>query len=298
MSIVVCKLPRAGLGNQLFPLMNAFLFGKLNNLEVIVTGCYQLKAGPYLRNEKSKRNYSGYFSFQERFVDELANRLKIKNLKRKSSCIYEPKIERLDSVDENVLFIFEQMPDYHDYFVRLKAYRREVTDLLFEILSPKILNLLEQKAPPAIGVHIRMGDFRKLNNGEAYASGHVRAPEEYFINTINEIRRINGKEIPVAIFTDGYEKEFRDLLKLKNITIIKYNPDIVDLVLLSRSQLIVTSQGSTFSAWASFLSNAPVVSAFPYEKPLREDTLYSTIYEGPMQIENELLISNIKRLHE
>ncbi len=70
MSVVVCKLPKAGLGNQLFPLMHAFVFAKLNNLPVIVTGYHQLKIGPYIRREKNKRQYKGYFTFQKNIAGE------------------------------------------------------------------------------------------------------------------------------------------------------------------------------------------------------------------------------------
>jgi len=38
MSIVVCELPKAGLGNQLFPLVKAAVFAELNGLPLIVTG--------------------------------------------------------------------------------------------------------------------------------------------------------------------------------------------------------------------------------------------------------------------
>jgi hypothetical protein len=45
--------------------MNALVFGKLNNLPVIIIGYHQLKIGPYLRKEKIKRKYNGYFTFQK-----------------------------------------------------------------------------------------------------------------------------------------------------------------------------------------------------------------------------------------
>ena len=65
MGMVVCKLPSAGLGNQLFPLMHAMVFAELNNLPLTVTGYHRIKIGPYLRGEKSKRSYKGYFKFQK-----------------------------------------------------------------------------------------------------------------------------------------------------------------------------------------------------------------------------------------
>jgi len=70
MSRVVCILPKAGLGNQLFPLLNALVFGKLNDLPVTIIGYHHLKIGPYLRKEKIKRRYRGYFRFQKSVLGE------------------------------------------------------------------------------------------------------------------------------------------------------------------------------------------------------------------------------------
>ncbi len=49
MSIVVSRLTKAGLGNHLYPLLNALFFGRLINLPVIMIYYYHLKNGPYLR---------------------------------------------------------------------------------------------------------------------------------------------------------------------------------------------------------------------------------------------------------
>ena len=67
MSLVVCKVPKAGLGNQLFPVMKAHVFGSLNHQPVVVIGYNQIKPGPYLRREKSKRKYAGSFTYQKNF---------------------------------------------------------------------------------------------------------------------------------------------------------------------------------------------------------------------------------------
>ena len=52
MSVVVCKLPQAGLGNWLFCLMKAKVFAEMYQLPLIIIGYHQLKIGPYLRFEK------------------------------------------------------------------------------------------------------------------------------------------------------------------------------------------------------------------------------------------------------
>ncbi len=40
---VICKLPKAGLGNQLFPLLKGYVFARLNHLPILVVGFNYLK---------------------------------------------------------------------------------------------------------------------------------------------------------------------------------------------------------------------------------------------------------------
>jgi hypothetical protein len=71
MGIVICKLPKAGLGNQLFPLMKAYVFAHINHLPVTIVNYRQLRLGPWLRGEKNKRIYNGFFIFEKNFIQQL-----------------------------------------------------------------------------------------------------------------------------------------------------------------------------------------------------------------------------------
>ena len=86
-------------------------------------------------------------------------------------------------------------------------------------------------------------------------------------------------------------------LHLKIFLMSEGNPDIVDMVLLSRSEIIVTAKGSTFSYWAGFLSDVPVIlhpdhihnyNRLPSENP--------ELYEGPMDKNNPLLVKAIQKI--
>lgn len=299
MSIVVCKLPKAGLGNQLFPIMHAYLFAKLNGLPVVVTGYHQIKIGAYLRSEKSKRKYRGYFIFQKGVFGEYRDRLIIKRFRKKYTTVYEPRVAKLsrDELD-NCVFVFEKMTHYTDYFINLKNYRSEVIEILNSILQPKLVAQIQHGISPIIGVHIRMGDFRKLNKDEIYNGGHVRMPETFYVDTINSIRRLNGKNLEVSVFTDGYQYEFHELFKLKNIKLVEENPDIVDLFLLSKSRILIPAHGSTFSAWAAFLSESPVLHYFDNLTSMRGESNSSKYYECILKGNKVALIDYIKNIHE
>ena len=298
MSIVVCKLPKAGLGNQLFPLSNALVFAKLNSLKVIVIGYHQLKLGPYLRNEKSKRRYRGYFKFQKNIIGEYLDCLKIKALQKRYESVYESPVDKLcpEALNDRIFF-FEKMPSYHDYFIQLKPHRELVKHLLYQQLNPWIIKEVDKAAKPVIGVHIRMGDFRKLEEGEVFKGGHVRTPEDYFIDIINSIRKINGNILPVSVFTDGRKSEFKELFKPGKINLVEGNADIVDLLLLSKSKIIVSSTGSTFSYWAGFISDAAFIKHPDHvHQPIWPESFKENNYEGPFDKNNDLLLQQIRNI--
>lgn len=297
MSVVVCKLPKAGLGNQLFPLMHALIFGKLNELPVIVTGYHTFKLGPLLRGEKSKRQYRGFFTFEKNWLGEASDRRKVKRFLERFDQVIEPDVIKLSASErENKVFVFRETGDYNDYFARLKDHHQEVIDTLYSIIEPAIIEELNNKESPVIGVHIRMGDFRKLKPGETYLSGHVRPPQSLFIDLINQVRNVNGSNLPVSVFTDGYPKELHKILSLKNTFLIENNSDLVDLLLLSKSKLIIPTQASTFSTWAVFLSQSTVILPFNYKRGLRPNFMYKETYEGEFQEDNEKMIQNIKSI--
>src|SRR5882724_3062220 len=257
---VLCKLPKTGLGNQLFPLMKAAVFAKLNELPLIVVGYHQFKIGPYLRGEKSKRRYKGYFNFQKNILAEQGDHFFLWR-HRNFEKINEPSIEKLsEDQKKGKQFIFSAIPHWSDYFAGLRENRELAISLFWGLISKPILEKLKTQSSPCIGVHIRMGDFRKLQKGEDFKKvGAVRTPEEYFIGTINTIRKMNGEELPVSVFTDGYRDELEKLFSLPGVKMVEGNEDIVDMLLLSKSKIIVTSAGSTFSYWAGFLSDAILV---------------------------------------
>ncbi len=288
MSIVVCNLPKAGLGNHLYPLMNAYVFAALNDVPVIVIGYHHLKIGPYIRKEKIKRKYRGYFRFQKNILGEKFDQLRVYLLKKRLITVNEPPVKKLGKEDlKNKIFIFEKLPTYHDYFIHLKDHRDRVRQILTSLLNPWVLEELEKAEKPVIGVHIRMGDFRKLKEGEDFSKvGHVRTPENYFINCIEKIREIGDVKMPVSVFTDGYRNEFDRLFTLENVEMVEGNADIVDLLLLSRSRIIVAANGSTFSYWAGFLADAPLIKHPDHlYAPFRSADINEKYYEGPLNTE-------------
>lgn len=148
-----------------------------------------------------------------------------------------------------------------------------------------------------IGVHVRRSDFRELAPGESLGRHcNVRTPLAYYVDVVNRLRALRGKPLPVTVFTDGREEDLQALLDLPGVRMAAPARDIVDLIRLSRSRCIVTSAGSTFSYWAAYMSNAPVITHPAHPVAIRSDVLRQRAYEGPLTSDNEqnvLLMRNL-----
>jgi hypothetical protein len=294
-SLVICKLPKAGLGNQLFPLMRAYTFAHLNELPVTAINYHQLKIGPWIRGEKDKRNYKGFFEFQKNIFGAMADEWQLKKY-RAIVQKREPAIKDMrDKKGEKICYLFASVPHYTQYFEGLQENRALVIELFHKMITASVKDDANRFPNPCIGIHVRMGDFRKLKEDEEIGKiGTVRTPENYFVDIVNTIRNIHGSELPATVFTDGSKKELEYLLSLGNINMVAGNNALVDLLLLSRSKIMVTAAGSTFSYWAAFVSDAPVIVHPAYVNlKIRAQENSDYLYEGPLNAADEQLTTKI-----
>lgn len=274
---VFAIIPRAGLGNRLLVWAKALVFSYLNNTPLYIIGLNKLHIGPLLRNEKSKRFYLSNFRLRVPIKDYL-----VYIVFNKNKALIEPPISKLQKSNRKTLVIFNGVPHYSDYFAGLKPYRNFIKEELFKIASRKTLDKYFNSEIPYIGIHIRMGDFRKVDKVEDVNKiGLARTPLYYFIDCINKIRSKYKKNIPVTIFSDGYEDELKEILTLDNVKLFNTENDLADLLVLSKSKIIIVSEGSTFSYWAGFLSEASIIRAdISQNYKLRSD---SKQFEGILQ---------------
>jgi len=298
-SYVLINPPKAGLGNQLFAIMNGILYAKLNSIGYKYINLNLFNIGPYLRFEKSKRKYSSYFNFHSSVLFYILYFLKYQLLIPKQKLILNPNKSFLNDNLNNV-YLFNSSAHWSDYFAFLKDHRKLVISLFFNVLNEDLKKKYYDLSNPIIGVHIRRGDFLKFQNDEHFKNnGNTKTPDFYFIELIMSIRKYTKMQIPVKLFSDGYKAELQNILSLQNIELVENNNDMLDLLHLSKSQLIITSAGSTFSYWAAFLSNATVLIHEDHiHKDLRDNMTNSIFYEGPYvdPSYNSLLKSNLDML--
>jgi hypothetical protein len=288
---VLADLPRAGLGNRLLSWGRAVVFSHMYELPLMVRGWSKFSVGPWLRNEKSKRLYGRYF----RSNDNLANRFYEKII-GSGSILDEPSFD-IDTAElqKYKVIRFNKTPHWVDYFEHIKEFRPLIKKELQNYITPSLLKDFARHQPPVIGVHVRMGDFRPLQPGEDFKKvGLVRTPIEYFKDCILEIRKLHGSDLPVTIFSNGRAHELRLLLDMPNTRLVEDNPDIIDLLMLSESRVIIASAGSTFSYWAGFLSDVPLIMHPDHiHKSIRSSGDNLKLYEGPLDLNNSLLRKSI-----
>ena len=96
------------------------------------------------------------------------------------------------------------------------------------------------------------------------------------------MRECAGWTVPATLFSDGPDAELSPFLAIGNVRRAPALSDVGHLLLLSRSQVIVASAGSTFSMWAGFLSEAALILHPDHiHAPVRPTDLHDRLYEGP-----------------
>lgn len=265
-SIVYVKFPKTGLGNLLLVWARARVFAKVNNLHIITSSWWGIRWGAFIRRENKKRLYFGYFiesSFRKKVSIILCKIFKKK--------CYEPPIE-IPTYQSNAIYIFNKIIVNPDLFKDLRKDREFIREELNNIVEPDILKKLKNYSVPSISVHIRRGDFKY---------GNPITPISFFVNSINLIRDTIGYSLPVTVFSDATTNELSEILSIPNVEIACPKPDILDILLMSKSEIVVLSQSSTFSYWAAFLSNAIIIKPWEdWQNNLRDEEDNKKYFEG------------------
>jgi len=306
-TLVYPQLPKAGLGNRLLVWARAILFAQINNIPVIEPNWDNFSLGPYLRGESDKRYYRQFFD-NKIYLSKINYWLAILN---RAQLHYNWEISQINPSNFSIkrkdhhLFIFNQLPHWSDLFRDLKNNQPLIKQKLFLTIKPDILKEIDKRSAPEIGVHIRRGDFKQLKAEDDFTKfGNARTPLEWFIVTIEAIRAIAGYNVPVTLFSDGYEQELSSILGLPQVKLAGRAPSICDLLTLSKSKLLIVSSGSTFSGWASYLGQCPTIwHPAHFHSGVFGDDIGHLVYEGGYDpcsmFTPSLLVKNIEaRFHQ
>lgn len=251
------------------------VFAKINELPVVTSSWWDFHWGAILRRETKSRLYLGYFR-----ESSLTDRIVIRVQAIFKNIIHEPPLQKTDNrAGTRSVYLFNKVITNEDLFYRLRDYQELIVSELYSMLTPKMIKRLKSYSRPVIGVHIRRGDFKM---------GNQTTPLDYFISAIRLIRNTVNEDLPVTVFTDAHESELQELLQMPNISIAGNKPDILDILLLSKSQVMILSRSSTFGYWAAFLSDALVVRPhYDWQEKIKVSEVEKNYYEIKWNIKEE-----------
>ncbi len=241
-------LGREGLGNLLVPWAKAEVFSKEHGVPMLAPQWTQPKVGPLLRGERDKRYYLGL----------LDNSGYIRGIRKQLILASATKIpgEKFAGANGKQVVFFRGC---EGGLTGLGEHQALVRARLEAILAPRIKQLLQTPETYEITAHVRRGDRPPRPFGSPFRGDDdwiPGMPDEWFINCINSIRQSVGRSVPVRIFSDAKPGQIDRILSLPNIDLAPPNPSIVDMFLMSRAKVLITTGTSTFSAWSSFLGGA------------------------------------------
>lgn len=275
------QLPRSGLCNKLLIWAGALVWSHKHQVNLIVKGWFHLPIGSMLRFENKKRYYSNFFISNSKWT--IFPAIKFRN---------STTITSIDSPllgDEN--YFRYKSEAYIKDFTKLAPYHNLIVQSFFKLIRPTILMKAESIQPPFIAVHIRKGDFVKIG---------FAIELDYYVNAIHQLRSKFENTPHVVVFSDGFEHELAEVLNLTNVSLFPTENDLIDLLVMSKTKILITAYESSYSYWAAFISNAVVLhhpkATVVQSRPV---VINNNLYEGVFPLNSHwpsLLESNISAL--
>lgn len=213
-----------GLCNMLFPWARAVAWCHESGAEMVApkwTDWFRL--GPWLRGDRDKRYYLHLFTntgYRHRLFGVRTHGSRVKR--------------------------FEGMEGFFDKFICHQEFIRKE---LLRITNPLILDDIKSlNLGDFIGVHIRRGDFKRIGQSVS---------DDWYVRAIKEAIALVGS-LPIKIFSDEDAQALVGITEgFPNICIMPPRSALQDLILLSRSKVLVCTANSSFSMWAVFLGQMP-----------------------------------------
>jgi hypothetical protein len=244
-----------GLGNRLLPWARCVIYARSHGVPMLVTRWTQLPVGSLRRRDAEPRFYANLFirrdndvcGWRRTYIRMQAKKLpEPANLSANYCCGGGLNLV----VFAGVGMQFRPLRSWHELV------RRE----LLAITRQNWRERADSIAVPFIGIHIRRGDFQRLAAGTDFSqTDNAATPLEWFTESLKCIRVKASLTLPAIVTSDGTDNELRPLLAMPNVRRVTTGSAIGDLLVLSRSSVLLAS-GSSFSAWASYLGQMPTLT--------------------------------------
>lgn len=240
-TLVVPRMGRAGLGNELFPALRAAEIAADLDGTLVAPRWFQLRVGPTLRGERDKRQYWRLFrppTVEQRLLRQRA----------------EWRLRSGHHTDQEIVEVSGRN-EYYRPFTRSGGWHREVLVRWARdgVLGPK-------RHGPYVSVHVRLGDFRRAEAGaRSIDSNNTSTPLPWYVEAVRALRAA-GIDLPVVVSSDGEDAELESLLDMPGVARSGARNALDEIVLLSHASGLLGSR-STFTSWGAFLGSVPTIVA-------------------------------------
>jgi len=236
------KLDNCGLAHELFTWARCEVWCARTGAIPIAANWWRPRIGPWIRRERDKRLYARFF-LDKRAIRGIA--------KRKALWFGHVKIFATDDIGAP--------PHLHELAGYGPMLRRHLLAMTRREYVPA------PSTAPFIAVHVRLGDFHPFN-GVRLLRGecNMRTPIGWFVHLVTRLREQTGADLPIRLYSDGWDDELKPLLTLPGVT-RSTGAVITDLLEMTEASAIIGS-GSGLSILASLLGNVPRVS-HPGQRP-------------------------------
>lgn len=232
---------RAGLGNELFPVLRAFDISVKESRVLLWPTWLQLKIGPILRRERDKRMY--WILFRPPAPPSVVR-------------LIWARVRGVPHSGPDASRSYVTVQGMENYFQGVGITGPEFRDLLMSrarrgVVSPPLTE-------PYIAFHVRLGDFSRVGASESGVSkNNTSSPISWFVARARAARDAHPG-IRMYVCSDGDDAELAPLLSEDGVLRSTGRNALDDMIFMSRAAGIIGSR-STFSAWGAFLGDVPMV---------------------------------------
>lgn len=257
--VVFCQ-PRfvraAGLGNRLFVWARAVIYAEENGWIMVNPKWGVIRRGALFRGGvdygKSIRKIWLFDNFKHgKYLHGFD----------KSKLFFQVYLSRLlKSVDSSVVLKF--IEGEGGQFRELATHHELISASLSSITKKKWQDEANKILEVPIVLNIRTGkDFKTANTEKEYfTDGALLTPLSWFKDILQLIRIHAGYDVPAYVVSEGPDNVLGEILDQNAVARYRGQSAISDLIFTSRASVIIGSGGSSFTAWASFLGQSPVIT--------------------------------------
>jgi hypothetical protein len=255
---------RFGLGHGLLAWARCVVWCELTGATMLAPIWLRPRLGPYLRNERDKREYFKLFQpgaaigFPKRELVLLtSNKIKGVDGFFRDDILDERFIETSKTENRSVVVQFENavVDNELKHFREVLDYPILLRQELLAITRPRHLPVGIAKG--TVAIHVRLGDFMKPN-AEQEPSKNQRLPIEWYREALLALRAQLSADVPAVVFSDGSDEELAPLLTSAHVERAPKRESITDMLSIAQAGVLIAS-ASGFSHWGAFLGQIPTI---------------------------------------